>query len=150
MKVGDTVESPALPTLPNCTVLRRLVDGAVAVVMNGPRSKEYGEAAIVFDDGSGGLHVVSHNSLEWEIVHLPPVAPPKVGDVIETGEQAKALPLGTVAVEVEDANAVSGPIIKVRKNRWLFWDELDARSRKIDNEHAVDHRILHIPAGADS
>ena len=73
-------------------------------------------------NGTAGENVTAHiyiisareqNTYFRDITWQPPIEPPKVGDLIETVEQAESLPIGTIAV-----SRLNTPIRKVGIDAW--------------------------------
>lgn len=134
--------------LPAGTVLRGEPggdDGAVAVRIKGGWSftNRGGDRPAVYPYLYGKV---------YEVLYRPVVAP-KVGDVIETEEQAKLLPIGSVAVELdEDQDAVAAPAIKVTEQLWLYYND-DDEAPEVVGHWIIDnnpHRVIHIPVSADA
>ena len=71
-----------------------------------------------------------------------PVKPSKVGDLIETVEQAESLPIGTIAVSM-----VNEPIRKVGMNEWRLVNA--ERSQLVLDYMMADEgdRIIYLPSG---
>ena len=59
------------------------------------------------------IHTNSQNTYFRDTRWQPPVEPPKVGDLIETVDQAESLPIGTIAV-----SRLNTPIRKVGIDAW--------------------------------
>ena len=154
MQVGDAIEASAVSHLPEGAVVvldPEPMRGEMNTLVRVPEGlrwvgQNHGSSSVTLHER---LHYSGDGARQWRVAYLPP-APLKVGDVIATPAQAEALPLGTVAVDDDEViQATTAPIIKVKKNRWLYWDSFNGRSRKADDQMATGHRILHIP-GADS
>lgn len=88
----------------------------------------------------------------YEVLYRPAAEPPKVGDVIDTAEKAKLLPVGAVVVDDEESRVTSAPMVKVGDSQWLCWMELTGRARELTDYEfdKVPHRVIHIPASADA
>lgn len=112
--------------------------------------KGHVECAEMSDYSHGKLYVGP-----WRIAHLPrpkPVKVPEVGDRVETKEQARLLPVGTVMYELrtftsEAAHEGQRPAVKIGDNEWMYAD-LDDEPSVCDDEMPVDlpHRVVFIPA----
>lgn len=70
-----------------------------------------------------------------------PVEPLKVGDIIETVEQAEWLPIGTIAVTKRNA-----AFRKAGMNKWWWVDEEICQISNIDMAGDGD-RIIYLPSG---
>lgn len=71
-----------------------------------------------------------------------PVKPSKVGDIIETVEQAESLPIGTIAVSMTNE-----PIRKVGINEWRL---VNAERGQLIVDYMMadeDDRIIYLPSG---
>lgn len=88
----------------------------------------------------------------WRIAHLParkPVTVPKVGDVVDTEEQARLLPVGSVLIDDADADPESAAITKIDDNQWLyFFGEPLLETDDVFAEQA--HRVVYVPDRADA
>jgi hypothetical protein len=148
MKVGNVLMGGQLDQLPVGSVV--VLDEA-----DGFNSVTRTPSGFTWVDGRGPNSFIStygHGGIstgDWTLVHLPAVPSLKVGDVIETEEQAKALPDGTVVVDTE-GDPVSAPAIKIENDRWLFRNVGMASGDYADNETVTEHEIVYIPARADT
>ena len=70
----------------------------------------------------------------------PPAKPLKVGDLIDTKEQAESLPIGTIAV-----SRLNAPIRKANTDEWRRVDKEDM----ITDSHMAGYgdRIIYLPSG---
>jgi hypothetical protein len=121
MQVGDTLDAAQVNTLPVGAIVRH--------------ERPSGSYATVVVRVGAGFHwsdsESSHPAFEdkiyargpWTLVFLPPVKPLKVGDIIDTEEQAARLPIGSVVVDTADHDAARRPAIKIRSDLWLFEEE---------------------------
>lgn len=167
-KVGDVVDHCAVREMPVGTVLIATGElvvgsgdwaGSVVITRTDAEDKPWSwwrvprTCVISYE----GIHVGL-----WRIVHLPEPVVPKVGDIIDTEEQAELLPIGSVIWEIEgaaedpdDESEHDGqrPAVKVADGRWLFAELGDDPTGDICGDHIVvdlPHRVIHIPASADA
>lgn len=157
-KVGDVVDHRAVREMPVGTVLIATSElvvgsgdwaGSVVITRTDAEDKPWSwwrvsrTCVINYE----GIHVGL-----WRIVHLPEVVAPKVGDIIDTAEKAKLLPVGSVVVDdAEEEYVTSAPMIKVDE-RWMCWS-MTCRESLVMSDFEFDetpHRVIHIPASADA
>lgn len=88
----------------------------------------------------------------WTLVYLPPARRAKVGDVITTTAAFAALPLGAVALDLEEGDPERQPAIKVQGNSWLYYQDDDEPEFLTNNEIAEcgPHKVIHLPPSADA
>ena len=88
-------------------------------------------------DGGLGPNERMFRDTRWQ----PPVKPLKVGDLIDTEEQAASLPVGTIAV-----SRFGTPIRKASTDEWQGVDEEIYQISDIDMAGDGD-RIIYLPSG---
>lgn len=88
----------------------------------------------------------------YEVLYRPAAEPPKVGDVIDTAEKAKLLPVGSVVVDEseDEVVAASRPAVKVGVDDWMFHQPLRLRHEGDNLFDQFPHRVVYVPASADA
>lgn len=107
------------------------------------------------DGGSGqlmfkGKQIVAPGP--WTLVYLPPARPAKVGDVITDAREFAELPLGAVALDLEEDDPERQPAIKVCADKWLYYQD-DDEPEFLDNVKIAScgrHKVIHLPSSADA
>lgn len=145
MKIGDILTRKQLDQLPvGSVVVYDEDDGRYSnTIVRTPSGFSWidqsGDRSNHVKHELGGIYVDG-----WKLVHLPAVPALKVGDMVATEAQAKALPVGTVVVD-DDDEPETAPVVKVEVQKWMYYN--GAGHASFGNDLTpMDHRILHIPS----
>lgn len=148
MKVGDILDRRQLERLPV---------GSVVVIDSPP----YYNTVTRTDDGfrwtgggPEGVNTLCHEHIyidRWTLVHLPGPVAPVVGERIETRDQASALPIGSVVVDLRERTVAQAPAIKGADDTWAYWNSARRNADTVTDGGVFRHTVIHIPGdGADT
>lgn len=147
MKVGDILDRKAVERLPAGSIVIHDEGKFYNVVVRREDGYDW-----VSNDALGHARQKKIHADDWTLVHLSGPIVPRVGEAVETAEQAAALPVGSVVVDTGDDVVFRAPAVKVGDNRWMWESEENGVSYGADSDVCGDVTdiVIYIPERADT